>query len=350
MKPSLLLCLLAICTITACSKPSSEPVAEPVALITIAAVQSGDLPEIITSYGGVTFDPAKFQIINAEIESRVLEINALPGGTIKKGETVVRLGASEASRVEMERARRDATSVKAAADRAKRLRAGGLASDADVEIAVTTAHDLLDIATSLENRVNSIRSLVAPISGVVDAILVAPGDLVASGAMIARLASPDVIQAQVGVEIEDATRLSPGNLVSLQALDASRTTINTYILNIDMRIDPATRMANTLIAVPAGKGFFPGEAVRAKIIVATHANALYVPRQAVFRDESGTYVFVVDKDVALLTRVKTGLTSGNKTEILSGLTIQQRVVVEGAAILSDGMRVRTSASHTGNTK
>jgi len=336
--------------ITACSEPDSGPIAEPIALVTLAPVDSEDLPEIITCYGDVIFDPSREQIINAEIEARVLEVKALPGAGINKGEPILRLRPSAVSSIEVERARRDATAAKKAAERAKRLRADGLSSDADVEAAETAVHDLVELANSLETRASSIRSLLAPISGVVDAILVKPGDLVASGSMIARLASPDNIQAQVGVEIEDAARLKPGNSVSLRALNTSSSTVQTSIRNIDTRISPVTRMVNALIVIPAGKGFLPGEAVRADITVAIHVKALNVPRQAVFRDESGTYVFVVDKDVALLTRVETGLTSGDRTEILSGLAAKQSVVVEGAAILSDGMRVRTSSVQQGTTK
>ncbi len=347
MKHIILVAALGAALAAACSGPASTPVAEPVALVTLADVKSGDLPETVSGYGSVEFDPSKQHTINAEIEARVLEIMAVPGDTVEKDQIVLRLGPSSVAGVEMARARRDAVAAQAAADRANRLREDGLASDADVEAAETNARDLAALAASLENRTSAVRSLRAPIAGVVDAVLVEPGDLVAPGLMIARLASADAIQARIGIEIEDASRLKPGDAVSLSALDASSAAVETVIRAIDTRVDPGTRMANALVAVPAGQGFLPGEAVRAEIVVAIHEGALFVPRQAVFRDETGTYVFVADKALATLTRVETGLTSGNRTEIISGLTAGQSVVTDGAAILSDGMKLRTGAAQSG---
>ena len=80
MKHIILVAALGAALAAACSGPASAPVAEPVALVTLANVESGDLPEIVSGYGNVEFDPSKQQTINAEIEARVLEIMAVPGG------------------------------------------------------------------------------------------------------------------------------------------------------------------------------------------------------------------------------------------------------------------------------
>ena len=67
-----------------------------------------------------------------------------------------------------------------------------------------------------------------------------------------------------------------------------------------------------------------------------------VPRRSVFLDEQGAYVFLDENGTAKLVRVEVGLTSGDITEIISGVSQGDQVVVEGGAILSDGMKIRTS--------
>ena len=159
-----------------------------------------------------------------------------------------------------------------------------------------------------------------------------------------RVASADAIQARIGLEIEDATRLKAGDAVSLQPLDGSKKAVETVIRSIDTRIDPSTRMAAALVAAPPGNGLLSGEAVKAEMVAEIHQDAITVPRQAVFQDESGAYVFINDKGTARLRHIEAGIQSRDKTEVLSGLETGEAVILEGGAILSDGMKIRTDAA------
>lgn len=324
--------------LSACSSPEIETVPEPVAKVTYMPVVTGDMPETVTGFGIVEFDPAGQISLNAEIEARVLDIVALPGDRVAKGQIVLRLGPSNVAGTELFRARRNADAAKASAERAKRLRADGLASDAEVESAETAAADQMALADSLEASAGSIQALGSPIDGLVDALFVEPNDLVAPGTTMARLASPSATQARIGIESLDAARLVAGDRVKLTSMNGLSGAAIATIRVVDARIDPATRMATALVSIPAGQGFLAGEAVRAEIVVATRAGVLIAPRQSVFSDESGDYVFVAENDIASLRRVETGLTNTDQTEIVSGLRSGELLVVEGAAVLSDGMQ------------
>jgi membrane fusion protein, multidrug efflux system len=328
--------------LSACSPSVPETVTEPVALVTTARAVRGDMSDIVTGFGTVEFDPASLHILNAEIEARVLDHNVRPGDRITQGQVVLRLGPSTAASVEIVRARREANAAEAIAERTKRLRADGLASDADIEAALSAARNRTALAVSLEARVSLMRELRSPIDGIVDAILVKPGDLVVPGAIMVRLASPGAIQVRIGIEIEDAARLRSGAVVLLWPLDDRGIEIHAVIRIIDTRIDPSTRMAAALVTIPPGAGVLPGEAVRAGIIADNKSGVIIAPRQSVFSDETGEYVYVVDNNVAVLHRVRTGLTSADETEIISGVEVGSILIVEGAGILSDGMKVRTA--------
>jgi membrane fusion protein (multidrug efflux system) len=75
-----------------------------------------------------------------------------------------------------------------------------------------------------------------------------------------------------------------------------------------------------------------------------------VPRESVFVDETGSYVFVEDQGKATLRRIQTGITVHGSTEITGGLSPGEAVVVEGAAVLSDGMQVRQPGVDGGPTR
>lgn len=339
-----------LCTITACSGPADPPSAtEIIAEVTTTPAVAGDLPDVVTGFGAITFDPGAQRLLVAEIEARVHEVLVLPGVAVGAGEAVLRLLPSSSSNVEIARTSRDAITADAAAARARRLRADGLASDADVEAAETTARDLQTLSRSLAGRSSAIAELRSPIDGIVDALLVEPGSVVAPGAQLARIVSPGAIQARVAVEVEDVARLKVGASVVLQALDNTDTELSSTVHTIDHRVDPATRAASVYVVVPPGSGLLPGEAVRAAITVAVRKGVVLVPRQSVFADESGSYLYVNDNGTASIRRITVGISGKDVTEVTAGLKVGKDVIVEGAAILADGMHVRTVRKDSSTT-
>jgi RND family efflux transporter MFP subunit len=66
---------------------------------------------------------------------------------------------------------------------------------------------------------------------------------------------------------------------------------------------------------------------------------LVVPRQAVRKDGTQDVVFVVAGDAVERRAVKTGQTSGDQTEIVTGVAAGERVVVDAPADLAAGRRV-----------
>ena len=342
MKPKLFaLILTAASLLTAACSPASEPsVAEPVASVELVAVSRSDLAVSVSGYGVIAFDPARQRVITTQIEARVTEILVQPGQIVEKGAALMRLGPSSSSGVDLARARSDAEAAQAEFERQQRLRTDGLSSDADVERARAAALDLGAQASALGRNAGDLRQVASPISGVVDAVLVAVGDIAPAGSQLMRLATPDAIQARINLELEDATRLSAGDALTLTGLDGGEHKIQTTIGSVDVRIDPVTRMAAILAPVPAGQGFLSGEAVRAELVAEVRENAVVAPRLAIMSDEQGDYVFVDKAGVAEQRRVTVGETSGDQTEILSGLTEGERVVTTGVAILSDGMKLK----------
>jgi len=329
--------------LTACgpSAPTGAPTVS--AEITTAQVTRRDLPETVTSFGTVVFDAAGQQTLSAEIEARVLDLQARAGERVSAGDAVLRLEPSSAVSTELTRARNDLVAARAEAARTRRLREDGLASDGDVERTENQRRNLEAQVSSLEMRSRRIAEMTAPDDGVVDTLFVEPGDLVSSGQALVRLSSLDRMLAAVQLEIEDVSRVRPGDTVHLSALDNSGSSIDTTIQLVDIRVDPASRTTTVYVDLTGQSNFLPGQAVRAEITAETHPAALTVPREALLYDETGPFVFTILEDTAYLRRVEVGVTTNALAEITSGLDESETIAVAGVAILSDGMKVRTSA-------
>lgn len=65
-----------------------------------------------------------------------------------------------------------------------------------------------------------------------------------------------------------------------------------------------------------------------------------VPKTAVKSEEGRTVVFVVRDDRVERRAIKTGIADADQVEVLSGITVGERVVIDGPATLKDGDRIR----------
>lgn len=66
------------------------------------------------------------------------------------------------------------------------------------------------------------------------------------------------------------------------------------------------------------------------VISDARKNVVSVPKGAIRKDDTGSYVYVIKDDSSVYTQVKTGMSDGAYTEILSGVSQGDRILVENA--------------------
>jgi multidrug efflux system membrane fusion protein len=118
---------------------------------------------------------------------------------------------------------------------------------------------------------------------------------------------------------------------------------------VDNTVDPATgtiKLKGTFSN--QNRRLWPGEFVRVRLRLATQANALVVPDQAVQTGQEGSFVYVVKPDQTVESRpVVTGSRVDQVIVVQSGLQAGETVVTEGQLRLAPGMKVRTGAGRQG---
>jgi multidrug efflux system membrane fusion protein len=110
---------------------------------------------------------------------------------------------------------------------------------------------------------------------------------------------------------------------------------------LENTVDPSTgtvtgkaRIAN------ANEGLWPGQFVKAEIILGIEANALAIPAAAVQLGPQGAYVFVVkDGNVAELRQIEIKRTQASESVVGKGLKPSEMVVTDGQLRLVDGAPV-----------
>lgn len=119
---------------------------------------------------------------------------------------------------------------------------------------------------------------------------------------------------------------------------------------IDNRIDGATGTVMLQGTFPnADEALWPGEFVRAELIVSTRRNAVTVPADAVMAGPSGSYVYTIGADDRVRrVDVQVAARRGGTTVIASGLSGGEKVVTAGQYRLDDGVKVEIQQSGQAN--
>jgi membrane fusion protein, multidrug efflux system len=133
---------------------------------------------------------------------------------------------------------------------------------------------------------------------------------------------------------DDKTRLSAGKLTL-----------------IDNMIDVATGTIH-LKATFANddERLWPGEFVNARLVLSTRQNAITVPAQTVMQGPEGPYIYVIKPDETVERRnVKVAATQDGRAIIQEGLSVGDRVVVNGQYRLTDGARIAPSGRQRADT-
>lgn len=185
-------------------------------------------------------------------------------------------------------------------------------------------------------RVNAyVRS---PISGYVAARTAEPGQQVAAGGPILRLVEPGSVYFQAILSEKQYAEVAPGQSVdvSVDALPGEK--FAGRVARILPVASAAARSFTVRVDFPIDRRLRPQMFARGRILVGVHRGATLVNKDAVLFDLSGTAgtLFVVSGDKAHARKVRTGYMDPHYAEILSGVRVGEKVVVEGQNTLRDG--------------
>lgn len=186
----------------------------------------------------------------------------------------------------------------------------------------------------------SVLELRSPVSGwlLVERQL-PPGGEVQSGTLLARVAAGGPPRVEARAAAADRTRLHEGLGVAF-LLSGSTEMAGRGVLR---EISPVLEAGGTVpvvAEVTAGAGMpGAGEGVELRVELDPRPDALTVPEEALVTSEGGTAVFVSEGDMARRRPVVTGSRGEGRIEVISGLAPGDKVVVHGAALLTDGAKV-----------
>jgi membrane fusion protein (multidrug efflux system) len=186
----------------------------------------------------------------------------------------------------------------------------------------------------------------APFAGTITARYIDVGSLVTSGSVttvhtLFDLAQSDPVRVLVHVPQADISTVAPGAPATITVDEYPNETFAGKVARDAGAFDPSSRTLLLEIDAlnPDGR-LFAGMYAHARFSLPSPTAALLIPDNAILIDAKGSRIVVVDSSNKIhIKSVKLGRDFGTKTEILSGLDAQDRVVQNPADDLHEGMPV-----------
>ena len=186
----------------------------------------------------------------------------------------------------------------------------------------------------------------APFSGTIDEVFVEKGQVVAPSALgLMRIVNLGNMFVSTSVPETYIGKLKVGTEVDVYLTSLGKTYVG-KVRQIGNFINPNNRSFGIEVSIPNPDNLLrPNQVAKLKITDYTNKHAIVVPTGVIQEDgTSSNYVYVVQGSngktgTAKKTLVTIGKSSDNVTEILSGLSANDIIVVEGVNTISDGMKL-----------
>lgn len=135
-----------------------------------------------------------------------------------------------------------------------------------------------------------------------------------------------------------AAQLKVGQPVTLASFAKPDATATGHIREIRPALDRSTSSREVIVSTP--RGWQPQGSVRGEVALGVRKNAVVVPEQAVVLRPAGSVVYVTNSDTVSERKIEKGVVRDGKVEVVSGLKPGERVVVDGAGMLSNGAKIK----------
>ncbi|WP_052673568.1 efflux RND transporter periplasmic adaptor subunit [Legionella hackeliae] len=276
--------------------------------------------------------------ISSELSGQIAAIYFKPGTLVKKGTLLIQLDAT-VLKSELASAKANLALSETNFERTSELAKRKLASEQALDQALADLRGKQNTVKAKQAQLEKL-SLRAPFTGTLGSRQVSIGQYVRVGQPLVRLIANQKLRVEYTLPERYLPRVLEGQQVTVVS-DAYPDEVYTGSVNY---IDPAVDKETRTIAIEAlidnpdnllSAGLF----VRVNHEFGEKTKRLLVPEESLIPTINGQKIFIVRNDKAIAIRVKTGAHHGAMTEIYSGLSVDDIVIVRGQHKLREGSPV-----------
>lgn len=323
----------------ATGEPSPTPSSTSSALrVSVVELAPQRLVEELATTGTLRADE-QVELVS-EVAGKVVAVHFEEGRRVTKDQLLLELDASTLE-AQVERIRHQLALAERREQRQRELLDQGVLSQDAYELVLNQVDLLRSELRVTETQIAKTR-ILAPFSGIIGLRRVSPGSYLSPQTPIATLQDLDRVKIDFSVPEKYAPRLETGGVVTFFVQGDPRA-FEASIYAIEPSVDPETRslLLRARCANPE-RTLLPGAFADVRLVVEEVDDALTVPSIAVIPELGGRKVFVEENGVARARRVETGIRGDDAVQLVSGVSVGERVITTATQQLRDGLEVEAT--------
>lgn len=292
--------------------------------VRVAVVEQGTMKSSLEAVGTIAFNQREVSIIQSRTNGFVSRVYAhAPGDVVKRDEALADIVVPEWAGAQGEYLALLQSHDQELIDAARsRLRLLGM--PAELIASIDQSHQ---VSTTVIIR--------APRGGMIESLDIRDGMTVNVGAPLATIYGLQTMWLDVALPESQSAVVSTGDSVAAQAIAYPQVVLKGKVAAIlpETNVDTHTLKVRVELDNTSGK-LRPGMFARVRFAQASDEPVFSVPTEAIIRSGTRNIVFRLNEDGGYEpVEVKIGAEANGRTEIISGVTAAQRVVVSGQFLI-----------------
>jgi len=312
------------------------------ALVTVATIKDTIFNHYLDIQGSV--DTKENILIQPEFSGTLTSLTVKAGDRVSKGQILGRVDDAGMSQ-QLASAENQYSLAKTTYERQKNLWDKKIGSEIQFLQAQTQMISAQKAVAQIKAQLSK-TIIRAPFSGTIDEVFVEKGQVVSPSAQgLMRIVNLANMYVATTVPESYIGKLKMGDLVDVYLTSLGKT-YKGKVRQVGNFINPNNRSFGIEVSLPNPDNLLrPNQVAKLKITDYTNKNAIVVPTGVIQKDGTGSnYVYVVQESngktgTAKKVIVEIGKSSDNVTEIVSGLSANDIIVVEGVNSISNGMKL-----------
>lgn len=311
---------------------------KPLPLVAVQKAEIAPLSRTLEITGTAT--PTRQARLASPGEGPIQNCRVREGDEVKRGERLVTIGRSGAAAAQVTASAESLKEQQAELNRTKILVQSGAVPGSQLDTARAKYEGARALLAKARESAGDY-SVAAPWDGVVSKVLVKDGDFVAPRAPLVEMYDPASLVIRLAVPEAQSTLVFKGMPVKVRMDAYPGKTFEGKISLVYPDLDTRMRTRTAEVKLDYPVALIPGMFARLQIVLETAAGAVAVPGEAVLVMPNGEKVAFVLKDGKAQRRVvQTGLETGGRVQIVSGIQPGEMVITAGNEKLKDGMEVK----------
>jgi RND family efflux transporter MFP subunit len=312
------------------------------ALVTVATIKDTIFNHYLDIQGSV--DTKENILIQPEFSGTLTSLTVKAGDRVSKGQILGRVDDAGMSQ-QLASAENQYSLAKTTYERQKNLWDKKIGSEIQFLQAQTQMISAQKAVAQIKAQLSK-TVIRAPFSGTIDEIFAEKGQVVAPSPQgLMRIVNLGNMYVSTTVPESYIGKLKVGDQVDVYLTSLNKT-YKGKVRQVGNFINPNNRSFGIEVSLPNPDNLLrPNQVAKLKIVDYVNKNAIVVPTGVIQKDGTGSnYVYVVQESngktgTAKKVIVEIGKSSENVTEIVSGLSANDIIVVEGVNSISNGMKL-----------